>query len=61
MPYPYCYRCLFNREYPSCDLHCLNYLTDVTLKKITPPDEVAFLLVEAVRRYGGQVHFRVTH
>jgi len=21
VPYPYCYRCLFNREYPSCDLY----------------------------------------
>ena len=55
VPYPYCYRCLFNREYPSCDLHCLSYLTDITLKKITPPDEVAFLLVEAVQGAGGYI------
>ena len=55
VPYPYCYRCLFNREYPGCDLHCLSYLTDVTLKKITPPDEVAFLLVEAVQGAGGYI------
>ncbi|OHD69015.1 MAG: hypothetical protein A2177_16565, partial [Spirochaetes bacterium RBG_13_68_11] len=55
VPYPYCYRCLFNREYPSCDLHCLNYLSDVTLKKITPPDEVAFVIVEAVQGAGGYI------
>jgi 4-aminobutyrate aminotransferase len=55
VPYPYCYRCLFNREYPSCDLHCLSYLTDVTLKKITPPDEVAFVIVEAVQGAGGYI------
>ncbi|MBN1837614.1 MAG: aminotransferase class III-fold pyridoxal phosphate-dependent enzyme [Spirochaetales bacterium] len=55
VPYPYCYRCLFNREYPGCDLHCLSYLTDVTLKKITPPDEVAFILVEAVQGAGGYI------
>ena len=55
VPYPYCYRCMFNREYPSCDLACMNYLTDVTLKKITPAEEVAFILVEAVQGAGGYI------
>jgi 4-aminobutyrate aminotransferase len=55
VPYPYCYRCLFNREYPGCDLYCLSYLTDVTLKKITPPDEVAFIIVESVQGAGGYI------
>ncbi len=55
VPYPYCYRCMFNREYPSCDMACMNYLTDVTLKKITPADEVAFILVEAVQGAGGYI------
>ena len=55
VPYPYCYRCMFNKEYPSCDMTCMSYLTDVTLKKITPPDEVAFILVEAVQGAGGYI------
>ena len=55
VPYPYCYRCMFNREYPSCDMACMNYLTDVTLKKIAPADEVAFILVEAVQGAGGYI------
>jgi 4-aminobutyrate aminotransferase len=55
VPYPYCYRCMFNREYPGCDLHCLRWLEDVTLKKITPPDEVAFFLVEPVQGAGGYI------
>jgi 4-aminobutyrate aminotransferase len=55
VPYPYCYRCMFGREYPSCDLACMNYLTDVTLKKITPAEEVAFILVEAVQGAGGYI------
>jgi 4-aminobutyrate aminotransferase len=55
VPYPYCYRCMFNQSYPGCDLHCMNYLTDVTLKKITPADEVAFFLVEAVQGAGGYI------
>jgi len=55
VPYPYCYRCMFNRTYPGCDMHCMSYLTDVTLKKITPADEVAFILVEAVQGAGGYI------
>jgi 4-aminobutyrate aminotransferase len=55
VPYPYCYRCMFNREYPSCDMACMGYLTDVTLKKIAPADEVAFILVEAVQGAGGYI------
>jgi 4-aminobutyrate aminotransferase len=55
VPYPYCFRCLFNREYPGCDLYCLSYLTEVTLKKITPPEEVAFIIVESVQGAGGYI------
>jgi 4-aminobutyrate aminotransferase-like enzyme len=22
-PYPYCYRCIYDKKYPDCDLHCL--------------------------------------
>lgn len=25
-PYPYCYRCYFDKEYPSCDLYCAKYI-----------------------------------
>lgn len=25
-PYPYCYRCYFNLEYPDCDMFCLKFL-----------------------------------
>lgn len=54
-PYPNCYRCLFNREYPSCDVACLDYLTDVIFKKIVPPDETAFILFEPVQGAGGYI------
>ncbi len=54
-PYPYCYRCLFNREYPGCGLECLNYLTDVIFKKIIAPDETAFILLEPVQGAGGYI------
>jgi len=55
VPYPYCYRCLFDKEYPSCGLYCMNYLTDVLFKKVVPPDETAFILVEPIQGSGGYV------
>ncbi|MCK5586998.1 aminotransferase class III-fold pyridoxal phosphate-dependent enzyme [Candidatus Bipolaricaulota bacterium] len=54
-PYPYCYRCLFNREYPGCDMECVKYLTDVVFKKIIAPDETAFILFEPVQGAGGYI------
>ncbi len=54
-PYPYCYRCMFNREYPSCGLECMNYMTDIIFKKILPPDEVSFIILEAIQGSGGYI------
>ena len=54
-PYPYCYRCLFNKEYPSCDLYCMNYLTDIIFKKIVPPDETSFIILEPIQGAGGYI------
>lgn len=54
-PYPYCYRCMFNREYPSCGMECMNYMTDIIFKKIIPPDEVSFIILEAVQGSGGYI------
>lgn len=55
VPYPYCYRCLFHMEFPTCDLYCMSYLTDVLFKKVVPPDEAAFILVEPVQGSGGYI------
>ncbi len=54
-PYPYCFRCMFNREYPSCGMECMNYMTDIIFKKIIPPDEVSFIILEAVQGSGGYI------
>jgi len=54
-PYPYCYRCLFDKEYPSCDMYCMNYLTDVIFKKIVPPDETSFVILEPIQGAGGYI------
>ncbi len=29
VPQPYCYRCMFGREYPDCDLQCVKYVDEV--------------------------------
>jgi len=55
VPYPYCYRCMFNREYPSCGMECMNYLTDIMFKKILPPDEVSFIILEPIQGSGGYI------
>ncbi len=55
VPYPYCYRCIFNKEYPSCGLECMNFLTDITFKKIVPPDETSFIILEAIQGSGGYI------
>jgi 4-aminobutyrate aminotransferase len=55
VPYPYCYRCLFHKEYPACELYCLSYLTDILFKKVVPPDEAAFILIEPIQGSGGYI------
>ncbi|MCD6485112.1 MAG: acetyl ornithine aminotransferase family protein [Candidatus Odinarchaeota archaeon] len=53
--YPYCYRCPFHLEYPSCGLYCLGYIEDVIFKKLVPPDETAFILIEPIQGAGGYI------
>ena len=55
IPYPYCYRCLFNLAYPKCQFACLKYLTDVLFTKVVPPEEVAAIVIEPIQGEGGYV------
>jgi 4-aminobutyrate aminotransferase len=55
IPYPYCYRCMFNLTYPKCNLACLNYLKDVLFTKTLPPEEVAAIVIEPIQGEGGYV------
>jgi len=54
-PYPYCYRCPFDKEYPSCGMECLTYLEDIILKRVVPPDEVVGIIVEPVQGEDGYI------
>jgi len=55
IPYPYCYRCVFNLEYPSCNFYCVKYIEEEIFKKILPPEEVAAIFVEPIQGEGGYI------
>ncbi len=65
IPAPYCYRCRFGLEYPSCELHCARYLEQFLAVECAP-DTVAALIAEPVQGEGGfivppQDYFKVLH
>jgi 4-aminobutyrate aminotransferase/(S)-3-amino-2-methylpropionate transaminase len=54
IPYAYCYRCAFGLEYPSCELHCADYLSEV-FHTHTSAENVAAVVAEPVLGEGGFV------
>ncbi len=55
IPAPYCYRCPYKLEYPSCDLYCAKILKELYFTTSIPPDDVAAFLAEPVLGEGGYV------
>ena len=55
VPYPYCYRCPFKQEYPSCNFACIDFIKEWVLEKYVPPEEVAAFIFEPVLGEGGFV------
>jgi 4-aminobutyrate aminotransferase len=55
VPYAYCYRCPYGLTYPSCKMHCVEVIRDVYFKSITPPEDVAAIVVEPIQGEGGVV------
>jgi len=64
IPYPHCYRCIFNEKYPHCIkkdfdgvplIYCLSYLTDVIFERLIDPTDVALILVEPIQGEGGYI------
>ncbi len=53
--YPNCYRCPINREFPSCNIACLDLIEQVLFKTTTPPEEVAAIVIEPIQGEGGYV------
>ena len=55
LPYPYCYRCCFGLEYPSCKLQCAQYVDYVLNTPYTGCDDVGALFIEAQQGESGYV------
>ena len=51
VPIPYCYRCEFGLEYPSCDLECAKAVERVI--EFEDPETVSALIMEPVQNSGG--------
>ena len=53
--YANCYRCPVNREPSTCNVQCLDLLTETMFAHTVNPDEVAAVIVEPVQGEGGYV------
>jgi 4-aminobutyrate aminotransferase-like enzyme len=54
IPYPNCFRCTLNLQYPECSLSCLNHLRTV-FESVSPPSSVAAVFVEPIQVHGGVI------
>ena len=53
IPPPYCYRCPYKLEFPSCGLYCAKILKELYFQTAIPPDDVAAMIAEPVMGEGG--------
>ncbi len=54
VPYPYCYRCIFNQEHTECGLYCLEYLRGV-FETTCPTSDLAAVIIEPIQGESGCV------
>jgi 4-aminobutyrate aminotransferase len=55
VPYAYCYRCIYNLEFPSCGIYCAKVIEDVYFEQQIPPNDLAAICMEVVQGEGGYV------
>lgn len=55
VPYAYCYRCPFGKEYPSCGMACVDYTKKNVLEKETNGKEISAIFIEPIQGEGGYV------
>lgn len=55
IPYAYCYRCPFHKEYPACDVFCADYLRYVLEMPDSGVTGVAAVIMEPVQGHGGWI------
>ncbi|WP_319777210.1 4-aminobutyrate--2-oxoglutarate transaminase [Maridesulfovibrio sp.] len=52
IPYPYCYRCPYGKEYPSCDIYCAEQFKNWFIGNAAP-ENLAALVAEPIAGEGG--------
>ena len=52
VPQPYCYRCMFGKEYPSCNMQCVKYIDEV-IELEGGSEQVAGIICEPVTGANG--------
>jgi aldehyde:ferredoxin oxidoreductase len=55
LPYPYCYRCSFNLEYPKCDMQCAKFVDYQLNTPYTGKNNIAAIVAEGMQGEGGYV------
>ncbi|MHA2400172.1 MAG: aspartate aminotransferase family protein [Promethearchaeota archaeon] len=63
-PYGYCYRCVFGKSYPDCDIECARYLREVIRTQTN--NAIAAFIVEPIQGVGGIIQpphefFQITY
>ncbi len=63
-PFGYCYRCLFGKEHPGCDMECARYLREVIRTQTN--NTIAAFIAEPIQGVGGIVqppaeYFKIVH
>jgi 4-aminobutyrate aminotransferase-like enzyme len=54
-PYPYCYRCYFDKVYPDCNLFCLEASIQGIFDHGVSADEIAMVMLEPIQAMDGGV------
>ena len=54
-PYAYCYRCVFGKEYPECDLECAKYFEHLFEDPDSGIVKPAAIIIEPVQGEGGSI------
>jgi diaminobutyrate-2-oxoglutarate transaminase len=54
-PYAYCYRCVFGKEYPECELDCAKYIEHLLQDPCTGIVKPAAIIIEAIQGEGGSI------
>lgn len=61
IPYPYCYRCPYDKDCKTCDLYCAKRFEESIFTQYVNPDEVAAIILEPILGEGGFVQAPVEY